>query len=193
MRFFPWKRKSTLSDEELLDAYRKNGDKAVVGELYTRYAHLVYGLCLNYFRDRELARDAVLQLFEKMFETLKRTKPENFKTWLSFVARNHCISELRKLQVQRERSENYFRDEEETPQEEDDPAESHLGREERLRKLEKAVNSLGNEQKQCIELFYFKDKSYKEIADITGFSEKQVKSHIQNGKRNLKLLMDEES
>lgn len=191
MRFFPWKRKSTLSDEELLEAYRNSGDKALVGELYTRYAHLVYGQCLNYFRDREIARDAVLQLFEKLFETLKRTKPENFKTWLSFVARNYCISELRKQQVQRERGEDFFRDETELLTEED-PVDHH-GKEERLKKLEKAVLELGDEQRKCIELFYFRDKSYKEIADLTGYSEKQVKSHIQNGKRNLKFLMEEKS
>src|ERR1044071_7929293 len=112
MRFFPRKRKNEMSDDDLLAAYRLSGDKALVGELYTRYAHLVYGLCLNYFRDRELARDAVLQLFEKLFETLTRTKPENFKTWLTYVARNHCISELRKQNVARERNNEFVRDEE---------------------------------------------------------------------------------
>lgn len=189
MRLFPRKRNSALSDEELLEAYRAHGDKAVVGELYTRYAHLVYGLCLNYFKDRELARDAVLQLFEKLFETLKRTKPENFKTWLSYVARNFCISELRKQQVQRERSEEYLRDEEEAPLYE--PAEDPAHREEKLKQLERAVRALGDEQRACIELFYFKDKSYREIADITGFPEKLVKSHIQNGKRNLRIILDQ--
>jgi RNA polymerase sigma factor (sigma-70 family) len=188
MRFFPWKRKSSLTDDELVAAYQASGDKSLVGELYTRYSHLVYGLCLNYFRDRELARDAVLQLFEKLFETLKKHRPENFKTWLSFVARNHCISELRKQKVQRERTDAYVREEEdEVLLEPTDDAEK---REEKLKKLEQAVLSLGEEQRTCIELFYFKDKSYKEICDITGFSEKQVKSHLQNGKRNIKLILE---
>jgi RNA polymerase sigma factor (sigma-70 family) len=192
MRFFPWKRRSSLSDEDLLEAYRTSGDKALVGELYTRYSHLVYGVCLKYFRDRELARDAVLQLFEKLFETLKRTHPENFKTWLSFVARNHCISELRKMQVQRERSAEYLRDEEEEPLSDLAGADDAGLREKKLKKLEEAVLSLGDDQRRCVELFYFKDKSYKEICDITGFTEKQVKSHLQNGKRNLKLFLEEE-
>jgi RNA polymerase sigma factor (sigma-70 family) len=190
MRFFPWKRKSDLSDEELLEQYRAHGDKAVVGELYTRYSHLVYGLCLNYFRDRELARDAVLQLFEKLFETLKKTKPDHFKAWLSFVARNHCITELRKMKVKQERNDKFIYEQDDAVFE---PEEAPENREEKLTKLEKAVEALGEEQRKCIELFYFKDKSYREIADITGYSELQVKSFIQNGKRNLKIKMEEGS
>lgn len=188
MRLFPRKKNSNLSDEELLEQYRSSGDKALVGELYTRYAHLVYGLCLNYFRDREMARDAVLQLFERLFETLKRTKPENFKSWLTYVARNHCISELRKQNVARERNNEFVRDEELLPEETD--AEELLRRDEQLKRLETAVKELGDEQRTCIELFFFKDKSYREIADITGFDEKQVKSHLQNGKRNLRLILE---
>jgi RNA polymerase sigma factor (sigma-70 family) len=189
MRLFPRKRKSHLSDEELLESYRASGDKALVGELYTRYAHLVYGMCLNYFRDRELARDAVLQLFEKLFETLKRTKPENFKNWLSFVARNHCISELRKQQVAKMRSEDFLRQEENFAPAEEESEEMEL-RETRLKKLEDAIRELGEEQRTCVELFYIRDKSYKEISEITGFTEMQVKSHLQNGKRNLKILLE---
>ena len=188
MRFFPWKRKSPLSDEELLASYRASGEKAIVGELYTRYAHLVYGLCLNYFRDREQARDAVLQLFEKLFVSLRKNEPENFKMWLTFVARNFCISELRKQKVQQDRKENYAADEKNTA---DDPVEEIEKKEKNLERLEKAVQSLGDEQRTCIELFYFKEKSYTEISTLTGFSEKQVKSYLQNGKRNLKLFLEQ--
>jgi RNA polymerase sigma-70 factor (ECF subfamily) len=193
MAFFPRKKKSVLTDEDLVRQYRASGDKALVGELYVRYSHLVYGLCLNYFRDREIARDAVLVLFEKLFDALKKNQPDNFKIWLTFVARNHCISELRKMKTRSERAEEYLRDDDfaivvdpENPQKED--AEK---REEKLKKLETAVNALGEEQRKCVELFYFHDKSYQEIAQLTGYSEKQVKSHLQNGKRNLKQFLEE--
>jgi RNA polymerase sigma-70 factor (ECF subfamily) len=194
MRFFPRKSTSQRSDEELLEEYRSGGDKALVGILYTRYAHLVFGLCLNYFRDKELARDAVLQLFERLFDSLRRTKPENFKTWLTYVARNYCISELRKQQVQRERSAQFHQDELSfSPESTDELAEGLHEKEEKLKRLELAVRELGEEQRICIELFYFKDQSYREIAETTGYSENQVKSYIQNGKRNLKLLMEDPS
>jgi RNA polymerase sigma factor (sigma-70 family) len=190
MRFFPWKRKNSLSDEELVSAYRDGGDKALVGELYVRYSHLVYGVCLNYFRDRELARDAVLQLFEKLFVTLRNTQPENFKNWLGFVARNYCITELRKMKVKQERNEDYLQGEETEVFQQND--EEPLKKEEQLKRLEKAVKDLGDDQRTCIELFYFRDKSYKEIAEITGYTENQVKSHIQNGKRNLKIRLEDQ-
>jgi RNA polymerase sigma-70 factor (ECF subfamily) len=186
MRLFPRKQTNKLSDLELLEAYRLSGDQAMVGELYNRYAHLVYGLCLNYLRDRELSRDAVLQLFEKLLATLKQQKPENFGNWISFVARNHCISELRKQQVQRNRNDAFASEVRARGEEDDDELKL---KEEQLLRLEHAVKTLGDEQRRCIELFYFGDKSYREIADITGFSENEVKSHLQNGKRNLKIVL----
>ncbi|HTL83492.1 MAG TPA: sigma-70 family RNA polymerase sigma factor [Bacteroidia bacterium] len=189
MRFFPWKRKYDEGDEQLLAMYRSSGEKAIVGELYTRYAHLIFGVCLKYFRDKELARDAVLQLFEKMFDVLKRNEPENFKAWILFVARNHCISELRKRNVEDERMENFKHDEKAVVEGEVDE-EVLLKKEERLLHLEHAVKELGEEQRKCIELFYFREKSYEEIVEITGYTDKQVKSYLQNGKRNLKLILE---
>lgn len=191
MRFFPWKKKSHLSDEELIGSYHSTGDKAFVGELYIRYAHLMYGVCLKYYQDREQARDAVLQIFEKLFDSLQKHTPENVKTWLMFVARNYCISDLRKLKVKAEKHSQYEKDEEEPLSGGEDADEEKIIREQRLQRLEEAISALGEEQRQCIELFYLKDKSYKEICDITGMNEKQVKSHIQNGKRNLKLILEQ--
>lgn len=191
MRFFPWKKKSHLSDEELIRSYHSSGDKAFVGELYVRYAHLMYGVCLKYYRDREQARDAVLQIFEKLFDSLQKHTPENVKTWLMFVARNYCISDLRKQKVRDEKHSQYEKNEEEPLFAEDESGVEKLLKEERLQRLEEAINSLGEEQRTCIELFYLKDKSYKDISDITGMTEKQVKSHIQNGKRNLKLILEQ--
>jgi RNA polymerase sigma-70 factor (ECF subfamily) len=57
-------------------------------------------------------------------------------------------------------------------------------------KLKECIEKLSDEQKQCIKLFYYKEKCYKEISDITKFDLKKVKSHIQNGKRNLKNCME---
>jgi RNA polymerase sigma-70 factor (ECF subfamily) len=62
--------------------------------------------------------------------------------------------------------------------------------EQRIRYLETAINALSAEQKQCIELFYMNEKSYREVEQITGYSYNEVKSHLQNGKRNLKQLVE---
>jgi len=189
--FFRKKKVQGVDDLELVALYQQSHDKQYVGELYQRYSHLVFGLCLGYFKDRETARDAVLQLFEKLFEQLKKHQPENFKAWLTFVARNHCISEIRKQKTRSGRQDEYLKDEEvlsETEESSDEPDPKELS----LQQLEAAVQQLGEEQRTCIELFFFKEKSYKEICDLTGFSDKQVKSHLQNGKRNLKIMLSKD-
>jgi RNA polymerase sigma-70 factor (ECF subfamily) len=56
--------------------------------------------------------------------------------------------------------------------------------------LENAIEELSAEQKKCVDLFYLKEKSYVEIAEITGFTLNEVKSYIQNGKRNLKIKLE---
>lgn len=58
-----------------------------------------------------------------------------------------------------------------------------------LEQLLKAVDELKDEQNRCIVAHYFLGLTYKKIADEEGFSVKQVKSHIQNGKRNLRLQL----
>ena len=59
--------------------------------------------------------------------------------------------------------------------------------------LEKAIEELNEDQKKCIELFYLKEKSYNEIVEITGYTMNEVKSFIQNGKRNLKIKLEKNS
>ena len=55
--------------------------------------------------------------------------------------------------------------------------------------LPDAIQNLSEEQRACIELFYLKEKCYEEVSEITGYTMKQVKSYIQNGKRNLKIYL----
>ena len=178
-----------MSDGELIALYKKSNDKLFVGELYTRYAHLVLGMCINYFKDKDIAKDAVLQIFEKLFVELKKREVENFKAWLTFVVRNHCISEIRKKQTQFHRESEYEKDiKTEINEEEESPEET----EKQIALLEKAMNNLNPFQKKCIELFYYKNMSYAQIVELTGYTVNEVKSYIQNGKRNLKLIITEQ-
>lgn len=176
-----------LSDKDLVLLYKTTHDKQLVGELYKRYAHLVFGMCLNYFKDRDDAKDIVLQIFEKLFDELKKREVENFKAWLTFVVRNYCISEIRKKNTQANRNEEYHYELKQQAFVVD--AEDAKEKENGFEKLENALNNLNPFQKKCIELFYFKNMSYTQIVEITGYSVNEVKSYIQNGKRNLKLLI----
>jgi len=66
-------------------------------------------------------------------------------------------------------------------------------KEKRLREMEEGILHLSTEQRTCIDLFYIKEMSYKDISQKTGYTLLQIKSHIQNGKRNLKIYLDKKS
>jgi RNA polymerase sigma factor (sigma-70 family) len=190
MKLFIRGNTANLTDAELIIRYRQSGDKFFVGELFKRYSHLVFGVCLNYFRDKDESKDAVMQIFEKLFDSLKNHEVEYFPAWLGFVSRNYCISELRKEKTLSGREEEHKKD---TLQEElHEPSvakEQQAEKEASLESLKEAILLLKAEQKTCIELFYLEEKSYSDISEITGYTEKEVKSYIQNGKRNLKILL----
>ena len=59
--------------------------------------------------------------------------------------------------------------------------------------MKECLPKLKENQRVCVELFYLKNKSYQEIANETEFSLNEIKSYIQNGKRNLKLLIEDAS
>lgn len=174
-----------LSDLELVKQYKSTSDKHFVGELYKRYTHLVLGMCIYYFKDKDVAKDICIEIFEKLFLELKKREIENFKGWLTFVVRNHCISELRKMQTQLNRDVEYQQELKAQSIEEEIIPDQDI----QIENLEKALNELNPFQKKCIELFYYKNMSYHQIVELTGYSVNEVKSYIQNGKRNLKLIL----
>ncbi|MBA2422169.1 MAG: sigma-70 family RNA polymerase sigma factor [Chitinophagales bacterium] len=179
-----------LADAELISKYKQTSDNRLVGELYERYMHLVYGVCLKYLGNAEDSRDATIEIFEKLLEDLKKHDVEHFKSWLYSVAKNHCLMKFRKDKL---RVENHPELQQELISVMEWDENVHLigvvSKEEKLENMEAAIQQLSYNQKQCIELFYLKDRSYQEIMSETGFDFGQVKSFIQNGKRNLKLIL----
>ncbi|MFZ2906309.1 MAG: sigma-70 family RNA polymerase sigma factor [Cyclobacteriaceae bacterium] len=181
------KHHSELTDQELLALYKQSEEVNWVGILYSRYTSLVYGVCLKYLKDREEAKDAVMQLFEKLTSTLKTHEVEFFKSWLYVTARNHCLMQLRskKGKYTEEISPILMETSAETHLEEQDELELNLG------KLENCIEKLAHEQKVCVRMFFLQQKCYKDITVLTGFDLKKVKSFIQNGKRNLKICLEQ--
>ncbi len=180
---------SKTDDRLLIKSYRQNLDKNMVAELFKRYTGFVFLISMKYFRDEEQSKDAVMQIFEKLFDDLLIHEIDNFKAWLHTVTRNYCLGILRKEQSKQKHAD---RIKENTlfmeNQSEEHPINEQKAENE-LKNLKLALNQLKSEQKECIELFYLQEKSYKEIIEITGFSDKKVKSYIQNGKRNLKTIL----
>ena len=179
---------SKLSDEELIVHFRKTGRKTCLSTLFDRYSHLVYGLCLSYFKDPTRSKDAVLEIFEKLMGNIADTEIRNFKSWLFTVSKNHCLNQIEKQRVKIRNEREYAMMQDHLDIDGLRSGELAL-KEERLQALLKAIDALQPAQKICVELFYLKQKPYQEVAELTGYTMMQVKSYLQNGKRNLKILM----
>lgn len=186
-----FKKKNYRSDEELALAYYETGNKELVGELFEKHAKLVFGACLFYFKDKETAKDIVMQIFEKLLTDLRKTKVDNFKGWLGFVVRSHCINELRKNKKFQFVTENYLEFEVTENSYETEQKINSVNDDKMLEFMTGSLHLLKEKQRVCIELFYLKNQSYQQISDSLGLTTNEVKSHIQNGKRNLKLLIEE--
>nr|WP_319569703.1 sigma-70 family RNA polymerase sigma factor [uncultured Draconibacterium sp.] len=181
-----------LSDDELLNLFQKNIETEYLGELYKRYMHLVYGVCLKYYKDVEQAKDAVIEIYEKLQADLPNQQIKNFKSWLYVVTKNHCLMELRKTKSRKivltsnnEELTIFMENKAELH-----PIDRENNSEETANALEDCIKRLKAEQKQSIRLFYFESKSYREIADELKTEIKRIKSLIQNGKRNLKICLE---
>ena len=146
----------------------------------------MYGTCLKYLKDAETAKDAVMNIYQELWQKLPQHEVENFKSWLYVMTKNHCLMQLRKgkkmitieFQPAIMQSEDF------------EHLDTVLNREQDFKKLEQCLERLPAEQKQAIQLFYLENKCYNEIAEQTGMEWNKVRSLIQNGRRNLKICME---
>ncbi len=177
---------STLTDKELVALYKQSGEMSILGELYQRYMELVYGVCLKYYKEPETAKDSVMQIFEELVQKLKKHEVDNFKAWLHQVAKNHCLMQLRTPKNMKtvEFKSEFVQSEENVH------LNGVLEKEENFTKMEYCLGTLAVEQQETIRLFYLEGKCYNEIVEITGQEWNQVRSLIQNGRRNLKICME---
>jgi RNA polymerase sigma factor (sigma-70 family) len=176
-----------IEDKQLLEKFYTDGNNQWLGILLQRYTMLLLGVCMKYLKNEEEAKDCVQQIFLKAITELQKYKVDYFKSWLYMIAKNHCLMKIRdkqgkipiELTDQLAQKEDTF----ETKQE-------SIERDKTLQLIEEGLQELIDEHKLCLTLFYLQKKSYQQIAEITGYNLLQVKSYIQNGKRNLKLIVE---
>lgn len=180
--------KKYSSDEELLNNFYKTNDDYWLGILLQRYSMLLLGVCMKYLNDEESAKDSVQEIFLHTLNEIKKHKVSYFKGWIYSVSKNHCLIKIRKQKHAVLKTEELFDDKHDRG--EDNELQQKLEKENIFEHLHDSLDELNSEQRRCVELFYLENKSYKEIEQITGFSILQVKSFIQNGKRNLKQFME---
>lgn len=179
------------TDEELILLYRNSGHVQYIGTLFERYTHLVFGVCMKYLNNADDSQDAVMEIFEELHQKLLHHEISSFKGWLYSVVKNHCLMKLRKEKSETHVKEKYYHQITHEIMESADPFHPSYMHDEddEIRQLNVGIESLNNDQRVCIELMYLQKKSYKEVSELTGYSLKQVKSYIQNGKRNLKIFL----
>ena len=174
-----------MSETELLDLYYKDKDPQWLGILLERYTLLLLGVCMKYLKNESEAKDAVQQVFLKVLTEAGKYRITYFKSWIYMVAKNHCLMKLRTDSAKRvsdiEKIDLPANEEKHEALKEDEKT---------YTLLEQSLEELSPEQKDCVILFYLKKNSYQQISDRTGFTPMQVKSYIQNGKRNLKMLLE---
>jgi len=178
---------NNLTDQELLEQFYADHNNEWLGILLQRYTLLLLGVSMKYLKNEEEAKDSVQQIFLKVIQELQKYKVEYFKSWLYMVAKNHCLMRLRDRHTKgtSEINERLVA----TADEETD-RQALLLNDHTLSLMEASLKELNTEQQQCVTLFYLEKKSYQEVSDETGFNMLQVKSYIQNGKRNLKILIE---
>lgn len=176
---------NNITDSELLKRFYSDLDNKWLGILLPRYTVMLLGVCMKYLKNEDDAKDCVQQVFLKVISELPKYEVDYFKSWIYMVAKNHCLMKLRgDKNYPVEITENLLQTEA-VPEDK----KKHLQKEEMLTSLEEALKELNEEQRKCVNLFYLQKKTYAEVAEISGYSMLQVKSHLQNGKRKLKIAM----
>ena len=175
-----------ISDQVLLEKFYADRDNQWLGILLERYTLLLLGVCMKYLKNEELARDSVQQIFLKAITELQKYRVEYFKSWIYMVAKNHCLMQLRDKP-----GKNTIEVKDSIPAETDETDKERLLLNEKTYEyMGEALKELNADQQLCVTLFYMEKKSYQQITEQTGYSMMQVKSHIQNGKRNMRILIE---
>lgn len=176
----------TRTDEELLSLFKKDGNSQWLGTLLERYTLLIFGTCVKYLKSRDDAKDATQHVFEKVLKDAGRYEISFFKSWLYMVTKNHCLLVLREQSKVRFQSDASLEAHHNNEDDGDDFTKHRISE----TMLNEALASLKEDQQKSIRMFYLQKQSYQKIMELTGWSNMQVKSNIQNGKRNLKIALE---
>ncbi|MEO7309169.1 MAG: sigma-70 family RNA polymerase sigma factor [Chitinophagaceae bacterium] len=176
-----------LEDIELVLLYKQTTDQNLLATLYSRYADLVFGVSLKHLKDPDAAADAGLDIYEELVHKVLKHEIGYFKGWLHTLTRNHCLMKLRSQKNKRTVDlPNHLMQTEDAMH-----LSAALEKEGQLSRLEACIEHLNSDQKKVVQLFYLEEKCYNDITSITGLEWNMVRSHIQNGRRNLKICMDQ--
>ena len=178
-------KKSTLSDEELVEEIVHSQNSRLVEVLYERYADKVYRRCISFVKEASIAEDLTHDIFIKVYLNLGGFKQKSkFSTWLYSITYNFCVDYVRKKQkdnvVDMEDKEG------EIAGRDIDTADDldHIA----LDRLTELLEQLKSEDKLILLMKYRDDMSIKDIQVAFDISESAVKMRIKRAKEKLKSL-----
>lgn len=174
------------NDQKLIRAYKDNANKQALGRLFKAYMSLIFGLCMKYLKHTADSEDAVMGIYELIAEKLKTQRIDNFKSWIYVVSKNYCLDKLRKDKRDLTKQKEVYHMQSGVNLHPDEVNED----ERRFNLLQQCMDQLPELQKRMIDLFYYQKISYQEITEQEQISWNQVRSNIQNGRRNLKKCID---
>lgn len=175
-------RSGMLSDEEVILKYKSTGSKRILAPLFKKYNEKLFGLAFYYLHERESAMDTVMETFEVILKTIDKKEITYFKGWAMSICRNICLKKIRDVKK--------FDELKETSDSSVEYGDDLVYKDETIEKLLEFIPELKENQRVCIHEFYLLGKSYEDISASYGMSFKEVKSYIQNGKRNLRVKFE---
>jgi len=180
----------TGTDAELLAVFQASGKPKDLLPLYERHAELIYALALRYLSTPERAEDAGMELWAILLDKLPKHSVTNFRSWLQTTVRNHCLMQLRKEKrdpLRQNESMDLMQSDRLLHLSDTTTSSNHPD----TRPLHHCLKQLKEEQARCIRLFYLQEgESYQSIAEQLGLTVGRVRSHLQNGRRNLKICLE---
>ena len=183
-------REETRAEDEQLIVRVAMGDQRAFETLYDRYAATVFGLTLKMLGDRQLAEDAVQEIFWRVWQRAASfDRSRAFAPWLFGIAHNYCVDELRRRKV---RPQQVYEDGDQLIlsdiPDEADVGETAILADER-RGIRDALNQLPVEQREALLLAYFGGLTQQEIAARLGNPLGTVKTRVRLGLRKLRALL----
>ncbi len=169
-------------EAELVESFRSTGENRHFEALYRTFRRKVFGVCFHLLRNVDAAQDATHEAFLRAYQQFSTFRGTSFSAWVSRIAANFCLNRIR----QEATWERFLHRSEEAPEPETDAERGAILAEERGIARE-VLRSLNPEQRKVLTLRYIDGCSHPEIESITGFDSEQVRSYLQNGRRNFRI------
>ena len=169
-----------LSDEEVFALVRDKNDENAYKVLFRRFDKRIYAYCLRALSNADDAQDVFQSIFMIVYEKRKSFKDGSFPAWLFTIARNMCLKTLRNR-----KPTNEFIEDIHSADEPDSHSKDFLLKEE----LHKAIKMLAPEFRDALELRYFDDLSYEDIAATLDIKLSLAKVRVFRAKQQITNLM----